>query len=191
MHHIARTCLDTLAAGLFLVPLYLMLQRYRYKDWKTTAWYLCFALYLCAVYAVAGLPSVNYIRMDFNYNAVPFLYMFSDLENTILNVVLFLPLGFFLSLLWPRFDSLWKAAAMGLAISAGIEFLQLFTFRATDINDLMTNTLGAFLGCCAAKAAKRAFHPPIHSPGELTVICGSVFGVMFFLHPLLTTFLGI
>ncbi|UDN56410.1 VanZ family protein [Clostridioides sp. ES-S-0171-01] len=35
---------------------------------------------------------------------------------------------------------------MGLSFSLAIEFCQLFNFRATYIDDLMMNTLGAVLG---------------------------------------------
>ena len=35
---------------------------------------------------------------------------------------------------------------MGLAVSLGIELLQLFTFRLTDIDDLITNTAGTVTG---------------------------------------------
>ena len=35
---------------------------------------------------------------------------------------------------------------MGLAVSLGIELLQIFTFRLTDIDDLITNTAGTVLG---------------------------------------------
>ena len=35
---------------------------------------------------------------------------------------------------------------MGFAVSLGIELLQLFTFRLTDIDDLITNTAGTVIG---------------------------------------------
>lgn len=35
---------------------------------------------------------------------------------------------------------------MGLALSASIEILQIFTFRLTDIDDLITNTAGTVIG---------------------------------------------
>ena len=35
---------------------------------------------------------------------------------------------------------------MGLAVSLGIELLQIFTFRLTDIDDLITNTAGTVIG---------------------------------------------
>lgn len=61
------------------------------------------------------------------------------------NALIFLPVGFFPNLLWrqPRW---WKGLAVGFCASFAIEFLQLFVNRATDVDDLILNTLGAFLG---------------------------------------------
>ena len=61
------------------------------------------------------------------------------------NMGIFVPLGFFVSLLWrkPRW---WKTALIGLASSAFIEFIQLFIARSTDIDDVILNTAGALAG---------------------------------------------
>lgn len=191
MNRLIYTFQDTLLAAFFLVPVFLILNAKRYRDWKTTVWYLAFALYLSAVYAVAGLPAANYYRFDPNFNLIPFRYMFSALETTLLNVVLFIPLGFFLPVLWQALNSIRKVTLSGLFLSLVIEFLQIFTLRATDINDLMTNTLGAFLGCCAAQLLMKlcASPAPRRSIQELYIICGAVFIVMFFLQPFLVSLL--
>ena len=61
------------------------------------------------------------------------------------NVLIFVPVGFFPNLLWrkPRW---WKGLAVGFCASLAIEFLQLFVNRSTDVDDLILNTTGAFLG---------------------------------------------
>ena len=61
------------------------------------------------------------------------------------NALIFVPIGFCSNLLWrkPRW---WKGLAVGLCVSFAIEFLQLFVNRSTDVDDLILNTLGAFLG---------------------------------------------
>lgn len=61
------------------------------------------------------------------------------------NTLIFLPVGFFPNLLWRR-PRWWKGLAVGFCASFAIEFLQLFVNRATDVDDLILNTLGAFLG---------------------------------------------
>ena len=61
------------------------------------------------------------------------------------NALIFVPIGFFANLLWrkPRW---WKGLAVGFCVSFTIEFLQLFVNRSTDVDDLILNTTGAFLG---------------------------------------------
>lgn len=61
------------------------------------------------------------------------------------NVGVFLPLGFFLPLLWRRFSFGHTVLAVALC-SFSIEFIQLFEQRSTDIDDLICNTLGGILG---------------------------------------------
>ena len=69
-----------------------------------------------------------------------------------MNAVMFLPFGFLLPVLWKSCRS-WKATALaGFATSALIEDMQLYCFRATDVDDLLMNTLGALLGYLLAWA---------------------------------------
>lgn len=62
-----------------------------------------------------------------------------------LNMLLFVPLGILLPLLW-RSCRLYKTVAIGFSLSLLIELSQLFNYRATDIDDLLMNTLGTLLG---------------------------------------------
>ena len=64
----------------------------------------------------------------------------------IANVIMVMPLGFLLPLLWENYRKLWKTALAGFSLSLCIEILQLFTFRATDVDDLLMNTLGGIGG---------------------------------------------
>ena len=145
------------------------------------------SLYLAAVDSVVGLPSLLYIRFDQNINLVPFAYMFSDYRNSLLNVLLFVPLGLFLPVLWKRFRSLLWTGFVGFSFSLSIELLQLLTLRATDINDLMTNTAGTILGWLLGRLVLWLF--PSIRPGwktkELAIVFGVTFVVMFLAQPFL------
>lgn len=71
--------------------------------------------------------------------------------NVLLNIALFVPLGFLLSLLAKPFRKWYAALGAGFGVSLLIELAQLFTGRGMcDVDDLFTNTLGAMLGWCAA-----------------------------------------
>ena len=187
MHRIYGMCLEAGVAAVILVPVFLILNKAYFHSLSQTVGYFLFALYLAAVDAVVGLPCISYIRLDFNFNFVPFLYMFSDYKASLLNVLLFVPLGFFLPFFWKRFSNFGFTLLFGFCFSALIEFLQIFTFRATDINDLMTNTFGTILGYLLARIALKLL--PEIVPSERTkdafLVCGVTFGVMFFLQPFL------
>lgn len=71
--------------------------------------------------------------------------------NVLLNIALFVPLGFLLPLLSKPFRKWYAALGAGFGVSLLIELTQLFTMRGMwDVDDLFTNTLGAMLGWCAA-----------------------------------------
>lgn len=179
--------LDAVLAALVLVPLFALLDRYYFHNPRRTVGFFLLAVYLSGVFAVVGLPDIRYIRFDFNHNFVPFRYMFSDFRSSFLNVLLFVPLGFFLPLFWKIFKKLRWTLLFGLCASVLIELLQIFTFRATDINDLITNTFGTMLGWCLGRLLLKLV--PGIVPGEkvqeVYVVCGVTFATMFFIHPFL------
>ena len=191
MHRVVPMCVDAAVAALVLAPFFLYLHRRNFHDQRKTIGYFLFAVYLSAMFAVVGLPDIRYIRFDPHINLKPFLYMFSDYESSLLNVLLFVPLGFFLPVFWKKYKKIYWTVLFGFCVSLLIEVLQIFTFRATDINDLMTNTFGTLLGWCIGWFLLKCV-PSIH-PGEnsreVFVVCGVTFAVMFFLHPLLADWL--
>lgn len=181
--------LEASVASLALIPIFLFLNRHLFQDTSKALRYWILSFYLCAVFAVAGLPTVTYTRFGPNFNLKPFAYMFSDPTN-LLNVLLFVPLGLLLPLYWMRFRRFLPTFFFGLGTSLFIELLQMFTSRATDVNDLMTNLLGTLLGWLIARLVLRIFPgcPSGRKTGEVYLVCGVSFGVMFFIQPLLVHF---
>ena len=78
-----------------------------------------------------------------------------------------------------------KTIAAGLGLSAAIEFFQIFTYRATDINDLMTNTLGAAVGFLVWNLLASRKNPLASENNTLPFLFGVTGCVMFFIHPFL------
>ena len=69
------------------------------------------------------------------------------LINIVGNVVMFIPLGTFLPVLWSKLQKAWKAIPVGFLVIACVEMCQLFTLRGRcDIDDVLLNVLGVFLG---------------------------------------------
>ena len=186
MNRVFAMCLEAGIASLLLIPAFWGLNRFYFRDPNRAAVCLVFSLYLAAVDAVVGLPSLLHFRFEQNINLKPFQYMFSDSKNSLLNVLLFTPLGFGLTVLWKRYRPFFRTALFGFGFSLAIELLQLFTHRATDVNDLMTNTLGAAIGWCLGRLLLRCFPSlrPSWKTGEVFVTFAVTFCVMFFLQPL-------
>lgn len=76
-----------------------------------------------------------------------FIPLSSGIEiSTILNIIFFMPFGFLLQTLWNKFRKFIPTVFAGFIFSLIIEVGQLFTIRATDVDDLIMNTLGTILG---------------------------------------------
>lgn len=183
--------LDLFSAGLILVPLYLVLNRMYIHNLTKAAGLCIFSFYLVAVYHLVGLPCITYINPGLNLNLIPFADILAYPGNALLNVALFLPLGLLLPMHWEPFRNGKRTALFGFGMSLAIELLQILVGRATDINDLITNTLGAFLGfgmwkLLSSTALSRLGGYEDHR--EVYGVCGIVFAVMFFTEPFIFTF---
>lgn len=63
-----------------------------------------------------------------------------------LNVVMFIPFGFLLPFIWKKTDNLMSVTTYSFFFSLVIELSQLLNARATDVDDLLMNTLGGIIG---------------------------------------------
>ena len=71
----------------------------------------------------------------------------NSLRNVIGNILVFMPLGFFIPLLFEKFNNLKKVLKVGCLSSLAIELSQLFVgSNVCDIDDVIYNTLGALAG---------------------------------------------
>ncbi len=186
MYRLYSAFLEMLAAAVFLIPAFWFYGWAGILRKKMVLPYLVFACYLAAMFALVGIPNVTYIRFDVNLNLIPLIGMAGDFTNACLNVLLFVPLGLFLPVFWEEYRSWQRTAQMGSALSCFIEGIQIFTFRATDVDDLITNTLGTILGFFLAKIVTRDFSRLCcrHSEKkDLATLMFTVMAVMFFGHP--------
>lgn len=126
---------------------------------------LFFLLFLIGLASQTVIPKIDRLpdgslglaqKTEGGINLIPFV-IFSDcaeafrigdtsyfLINFVGNIVMFLPIGFFLPLLW--WVSVPHAVLTGFCVSLFVELCQLLQPRGTDIDDLWLNTLGAAIG---------------------------------------------
>lgn len=124
-------------------------------------WVYIFLLYIYLTFSVAGIGSIwdighydTIIRLE-EINLLPF--QSEGIMTYVLNIIMFLPLGFLIPLIWKRYRNPLKIFMIGFGFSLSIELCQLFNRRNTDIDDLMMNTLGAVIGYFIWKLTKRLF----------------------------------
>lgn len=116
-----------------------------------------FAVYFLSMIHLVFFPiEINigeYANLTPWYKSINFIPLLTiDAATFILNIIMLVPFGMYLPLLSSKFQSVKKAASMGLYISLSFEVTQLLmriifgNGRSTDINDLLANTLGAVIG---------------------------------------------
>ncbi|WP_100372986.1 VanZ family protein [Bacillus sp. FJAT-45037] len=133
---------------------------------KTWVW-IFFFLYILSLFYVT-LLAWNYGASlgaaapgGRNYNLVPFrsIYRIALFSPTIIdpikillgNIVMFMPLGFLLTLLVRRLRIIGLVTFVGFLVSLMIETSQfMFTHRVANVDDLILNTFGTWLGAVLA-----------------------------------------
>lgn len=193
MYRIYSTGIETAAASTILIPILFLYHIFIFHNIKKTAAYILFSLYLAAICFLVGFPNIAGMRIVLSHNFIPLRGMLTDITNSYLNVLLFIPLGIFVPCLWPEYRSMMKTVGLGLMTSLGIEILQIFTFRATDIHDVITNVAGTMIGYLIGKLIINRF-PQLNWLGckerELYLLYVTVGVVMFFSQPFIQSVLG-
>ncbi len=182
--------IDLFSVLIFAIPLYLILSK-KYKNNFTKLYSILFIVYIIAMFSLVGIPSINYIRTDFGFNFIPLLDIVLSPKTSLLNILLFIPLGIFLPMLWKENynNKFSKVLIFGFLLSLIIEILQIFTFRLTDINDLITNTLGTVIGYLIyMKLLKNntMFKNIISEKMNPIILVGIIFIIMFTLSPFIS-----
>lgn len=138
----------SLSGYIFVIPGVLLFFLYLKRTPKNTLLHIAtafiFCYYIIGVLTMTGIGELKPFEPRIVF--IPFRDMITGPVDTILNVILFIPLGFFLPLLWKRWESIGRVLVTGFFFSLSIEIVQLFGRGTTDINDLITNTVGTYLG---------------------------------------------
>ena len=166
------------------------------KDRKEKKFYilfiLVFVLYIWMVYTVTGaggLTDIIYapeggIKKP-NVNLEPFSNGISF--TFYLNIIMCMPLGFLLPFIWKDYRKLYKTTIVGFCFSLLVELSQLITTRATDVDDLIANTLGTVIGYLIwiifSKLFKKYKDGVNGTKGPIAYILFSFLGMFFLYFP--------
>ena len=149
-------------AAIFIVSSIMLLRINEKWKWPLAAAYLVASVYLTLFMRA---PMVNAVystdlgyglreAIAFNGSMIKSLLLgkatienWSSLEGIILNILMFIPVGYLAPLIFKSVNKWWKATLVGFLFSLAIEITQLVTHLGfAEVDDLFNNTLGALVG---------------------------------------------
>ena len=93
MYRIVSILLDVVIASTFVIPIEVALQAILFpkRNFKQRILVIMFSLYLVALFSAVGIPDIRSITVDYSFNFIPFVDIFSDtvsyVRNEILNIL--------------------------------------------------------------------------------------------------------
>lgn len=94
-----------------------------------------------------GLDTANFTLFKTIKMYIDYSYMLNSFENLVGNVVVFIPFGFLLPMLHRKSRRFLVLMLNAFLFVSGIEVFQLFSaFGAFDVDDILLNCFGAFIG---------------------------------------------
>lgn len=129
--------------------------------------------------------SIHYLPRLRNINLIPYgdslivngKISYSEL---LLNMIVFLPFGVYLSMLKPEWQ-LWKRACPAIGVSLLFEIIQyIFAIGASDITDLINNSLGGILGCLLYTLCTKLLHEHTNRVLNILASIGTIGFVLLF-----------
>ena len=149
---------------------------------KTKIWILSLVLLVLYYYLyimltkIVGIPTLKeYIRLSGlgesffhpNINLIPFSEGLS--LGFVFNIFLFIPLGFLCPMISKSYQRIKNVFFIGCGLSLSIEIVQLFTlYRATDIDDLITNVVGTLIGYVCFRFVHKVMSAKFHDRNDFT-----------------------
>lgn len=166
--------LDMMPYMLMLIPTFILFRYLIYMktkkiNLKREILLLIFYLFLVGLFSQTIIPKFdsnnNLIVSKVRLNLIPFKIVYDTilelkkgniyyfLISFIGNIIMFVPIGFFIKLLYKISDK--KVVLIGFLISLFIEITQIFTGRQTDIDDIILNIIGVYIGIIFYKKLKK------------------------------------
>ncbi|WP_274309291.1 VanZ family protein [Solibacillus daqui] len=172
--------LDMVGYCLISLPFYMVIRmlymRKQNKNWPREIVMMLFFLYCVSIFSQTIIPnfyidegriifdtSNAFIRSNFTPLTTIHLY-YDQLDgpiaqiafyNLVGNIVLFIPFGFFIPLLWKKLRSWRKMHIIAFGIPLFIECTQYFIGRSIDVDDVLLNAIAIVLGFVMYKVLHR------------------------------------
>ncbi|WP_277647141.1 VanZ family protein [Galactobacillus timonensis] len=123
-------------------------KRQMIAEYLLTGWFVMF------IYVTQIMPFGNGMGERYNLRPLRIFYVACryGLTNAagvwqfLLNIVMFVPLGILFPLVFSKFRCWRKMTSVSFFLSLATELLQLISYRGTDIDDVIANTVGGMCG---------------------------------------------
>ncbi len=144
--------------GPFLAAMLVLRRKKGRYSTPTTKWHILalvvFGLYVFAVFQVTGAGTIyeaidwKNAPLDYRLERINLIPFSRDIDwmGYFLNIVMLMPFGFLVPLIWQDMGRLSRVVPAGFCFSLLLELSQLLNIRGTDVDDLIMNTLGALAG---------------------------------------------
>ncbi len=110
---------------------------------------------------------IERLTYGYGFNFIPFKTIMSYsiathnlntiIVNILGNVLVFIPIGFGLTILWKKWQRLINVLLISLLLPVTIEFIQSFIGRSVDIDDVILNFTGTMIGFLLGKLFIKLF----------------------------------
>ena len=156
-----RYLLPSLIGGLLIGSLYLYSQLILKRNQSFIRYVIVylFSIYMIAVLYVTGITELNLADLGgigISPNLIPIIGSVKDfvqsgfyaLPQMLLNIILYVPFGFFMAFLIKdtEVNFFFKVIGLALLCSISIEIIQFFSGRYADIDDVILNSIGSCIG---------------------------------------------
>lgn len=148
------TLFYAIQAAIIMIPLFLGIKiLFRKKDSITLLNTIAEVAWLAIVLAILSITGIlgghfGTTSLIEGTSVISFNFLAEGFSTaTMLNIILFIPFGFLSTMVFKRIQTKWiYGVLIGLLFTSIIEFLQTFTGRLVQIDDIIMNTLGTYLG---------------------------------------------
>lgn len=138
--------------SILYLPILLILKKKRISVVRQISYLGLICSAFLIIFATILFVPINFEPEQYSLNLIPLKWIGSieKIQEVIVekmaNILLFIPFGCFLPIVYKSKRKIYQTAFISFSITFCIEFFQYFIGRSSDIDDVITNFLGALIG---------------------------------------------
>lgn len=149
--------------GILYLPILMILKKKGKSVMRQLGYIGLFTSLFLVIFATILFTPITFQPEKYILNLKPFNWLgtVGSFEQLVVekvpNIMLFIPIGFFIPVVLRNKRKLYKTLAISFVITFGVECFQYFIGRSSDIDDIITNLTGAIIGYSLFKIAYYLF----------------------------------